>query len=155
MKNYAKHASVNDLFYLINCTPPRTHVDTSLDQISERICISSHNKIYLEDDAGKLCGVIQARQLALKILQLSPAESAFEDLVPLMVFQLNAHSSAELAITPPSVNLSDTLETTLTIMGNQDVREIAVVDDNQHLVGVLEAKTILAYYLNKKAHISE
>jgi predicted transcriptional regulator len=154
MKNYAKQATVNDLFYLINCTPPRTYVDTSLEQIAERICISSHNTIYLEDDAGKLCGVIQARQIALKVLQLSPAESEFEDLVPAMVFQLNAFSASQLAIAPPSVQLSDTLENTLVVMGKQDVRELAVLDDNRHLVGVLEAKTILAYYLNKKAHIS-
>ena len=143
--------TVHDLFYLINCAVPRAHVNTSLETIAERLCSSSHNKVYLEDDDGKLQGLIQARDVALKILQYSHAESSFEDCVPLMVFQLNSMKSTELAIQAPVVQQYDTLKTALEVMGDRNVREIAVVDEEGRLIGALEGKTILAYYLNKKS----
>ena len=46
------------------------------------------------------------------------------------------------------------LKPVLELMDCNRIREIAVVDADQHLIGTLEAKHILSHYLHDKAEIS-
>jgi CBS domain-containing protein len=149
MKAPAKQADVKDLSYLINCNPLCAPADTTQDRIAEILCRSPQNKVYLTDDEGKLCGVIQARHLALKLLQLSPTECDFERQMPLLVFQLNAFRAMDLAVTPRTVQLTQSVENAMAAMADENVRDIAVVDRDGHLEGVLEAKTVLSHFFGK------
>jgi len=115
------------------------------------LCASDRYKVYLESDNGSLCGVVQAKQIAMEILRLSTNEDDAQELLPAQTYMLNVRQGMELAENPMSVTSTTTLRIVLEIMEQNHIREIAVVDEDRQLIGTLEAKHILSHYLREKA----
>lgn len=151
MKANVERTTVKDISYLINSSCLRANSGASLEKLADMLCSSDRYKIYLEDVAGKLLGVIQAKQIAMKILELSRQKSDEEEMLPAISYVLNFHCGRALAEEPVTVQSDTQLKQVLELMNKNYIREIAVVDDAGHLIGTLEAKNILAHYLHAKA----
>ncbi|MBN2161558.1 MAG: CBS domain-containing protein [Pontiellaceae bacterium] len=151
MKANLENTTVKNLSYLIKSSCLRAPVNTPLEQLAEMLCSSDRYKVYLEDPEGRLVGVIQAKQIAAKVLELSRDKSEAEDMLPAIAFALNAQAGGELAEAAVMVNAETLLKNVLELMEQNHIREIAVVDGEQRLVGILEAKNILSHYLQAKA----
>ena len=87
----------------------------------------------------------------MKILELSRQKSDEEEMLPSIAYVLNFYKASDLAEAPVCIEASTPLKQVLELMDQNHIREIAVVDADGHLVGTLEAKHILAHYLQAKA----
>jgi CBS domain-containing protein len=154
MKANQEKTTVKDLSYLIQSSCLRADISLSLEKLAEKLCSSDRYKVYLEDEAGKLVGVIQAKQIALKILELSHQKSDEEEMLPAIAYVLNFYTGKDLAEAPVTVQAATTLRQVLELMEQNSIREIPVVDEAGCLVGTLEAKHILGHYLSAKAEMA-
>jgi predicted transcriptional regulator len=154
MKANLENTTVKDIAYLINTSCLRADSGTSLEKLADMLCVSDRYKVYLEDKNQHLCGVLQAKQIARKILELSRKKSDEQEMLPAIAYVLNFHCGKDLAEQPVTVRANSNLKHVLELMDQNHIREIAVVDDDQHLLGTLEAKNILAHYLHAKAEAS-
>jgi predicted transcriptional regulator len=150
MKANIENTTVKDISHLINAACLRADCETSLEQLAEKLCASNLYKVYLENGQGELCGVIQAKQIALEMLKFSRQKSDERDMLPAIAYVLNYHSGESLSEPPVTVRLETTLATVLKLMNQNSIREIAVVDENNRMIGTLEAKHILLQYLQAK-----
>ncbi len=146
-----ERTTVRDISYLINSSCLKAPGDTPLETLAEMICASSRYKVYLENSEGLLAGVVQAKQIAKKVLELSRTKDEAEDMLPAIVFALNAQTGAEIAEPAVAVTSDAKLKAVLELMDQNHTREIAVVDEGGRMVGTLEAKNILSHYLQAKA----
>lgn len=151
MKSNLENTTVKDISYLIHSTCLRAKSDIPLERLADMLCSSDRYKIYLEDGTGALIGVVQAKQIAMKILELSRQKADQEDMLPAVAYVLNFYRACDLAEPAVCVRDATPLKEVLELMDCNSIREIAVVDENNHLVGTLEAKHILAHYLRAKA----
>lgn len=151
MKSNLEKTTVKDISYLINSACLRANCGASLEKLTGMLCSSDRYKVYLEDGDGKLAGVIQAKQIAMKVLELSRQKSDESEMLPAIAYVLNFHHGCDLAEDAISVNGATPLKQVLELMDQNSIREIAVVDSDGVLVGTLEAKNILAHYLHAKA----
>lgn len=151
MKTSLEKITVKDIAYLINSTCLRADSDVSLEKLATALCTSDRSKVYLENASGRLVGVIQAKQIAVKMLELSRNKSEEAELLPAVSYVLNFFHGYDLAEHPVTVQTSSPLKEVLDLMQLNHIREIAVVDHERRLVGTLEAKNILSHYLQAKA----
>jgi len=154
MKANLEKTTVRDIAYLINSSCLRADCGTSLEKLAEMLCTSDRYKVYLMDGSQQLCGVIQAKQIAMEVLKLSKRKEDAEEMLPAIAYVLNFHHASDLADEAVTVQPSSTLRMVLELMDRKSIREIAVVDEDQHLIGTLEAKHILSHYLHDKAEAS-
>jgi len=151
MKTNLENTTVKDISYFINSACLKAPNHTPLEKLADMLCSSDRYKVYLENEEGQLTGVIQAKQIAMKVLELSRQKADEEDMLPAITFALNAQTGKDLAEIPVTVGGEARLKTVLELMEQNQIREIAVVDANGGLVGTLEAKNILSHYLQAKA----
>lgn len=151
MKTNLINTTVKDIAYLINSACLRAPGNTTLEKLADMLCTSDRYKVYLEDAEGRLTGVIQAKQIAMKVLGLSRSKTDKEEMLPAIAYALNAQTGGELAEKPVAVDAETKLKTVLELMDQNHIREIAVVDADGCLIGTLEAKNILAHYLQARA----
>ena len=154
MKANLEKTTVKDIAYLINTSCLRADSGSSLENLAEMLCTSDRYKVYLLDNSQQLCGVIQAKQIAMEVLKLSKRKEDAEEMLPAIAYVLNFRRARDLAEEAVTVQPGSTLNTVLELMDLNHIREIAVVDADRHLIGTLEAKHILAHYLHDKAEIS-
>jgi predicted transcriptional regulator len=154
MKSNLKNTTVKDISRLINTSCLQAPVATSLEALAEILCTSDRYKVYLTEESGKLCGVIQAKQIAMEVLKLSKRKEDAEEMLPAISYVLNYHHASELASEVVSVQTDCSLKTVLKRMDCNSIREVAVVDADERLIGTLEAKHILAQYLHAKTEAS-
>lgn len=151
MKANLEKTTVKDISYLINSSCLRANSGISLEKLADMICSSDRYKVYLENSDSQLVGVIQAKQIAMKILELSRTKSDEEEMLPAMSYVLNFFHGHDLAEPAVYVRASTPLKQVLELMQLNSIREIAVVDEKLRLIGTLEAKNILSHYLQAKA----
>lgn len=151
MKNNMETTTVRDISRLINTACLTADASTSLERLAEMLCSSDRYKVYLKDEDGGLCGVIQAKRIAMELLRLSKSEDDAAEMLPAQTFMLNSMQGKEFAEEAPAVFPSTTLGKVLELMESNHIREIAVVNDDQVLIGTLEAKHILSHYIQDKA----
>ncbi|VGO20620.1 CBS domain-containing protein [Pontiella sulfatireligans] len=151
MKANLEKTTVKDISYLINSSCLRANNGISLEKLADMLCSSDRYKVYLENGDSQLVGIVQAKQIAMKILELSRQKSDEEEMLPAISYVMNFYKGGDLAEAPVSVKASSTLKQVLELMQQNSIREIAVVDARSRLVGTLEAKNILAHYLQAKA----
>ncbi len=154
MKANLEKTTVKDIAYLINSSCLRADSEASLENLADMLCTSDRYKVYLMNGSQQLCGVIQAKQIAMEVLKLSKRKEDAEEMLPAIAYVLNFNHASDLADEAVTVQPSSTLNTVLELMDSNSIREIAVVDENQHLIGTLEAKHILSHYLHDKAEAS-
>lgn len=154
MKANLQKTTVKDIAYLINTACLRADSKTSLEKLAELLCISDRYKVYLEDDRQHLTGVIQSKQIAMKVLELSRQEADEQEMLPAISYVLNFYCGGDLAEAPVTVRSDTHLGSVLELMDQNHIREIAVIDCDGRLVGTLEARNILAHYLHAKAEAS-
>ena len=154
MKANLEKTTVKDIAYLINTSCLHSDSNASLESLAEMLCTSDRYKVYLMNEKRQLCGVIQAKQIAMEVLKLSKRKEDVEEMLPAIAYVLNFHHAIDLAEEAVTVQPGSTLKTVLELMDSNSIREIAVVDEDQHLIGTLEAKHILSHYLHDKAEIS-
>ncbi len=150
MKTSLEKTTVKDIAYLMNTSCLRANSGASLEKLASMICISDRYKVYLENEDGQLVGVIQAKQIATKMLELSRRESDEQELLPAIAYVLNFFHGQDLAEEPVSVQPNTPLKDVIELMQLNHIREIAVVDGEHRLTGVLEAKSVLSHYLQAK-----
>ncbi|HSR87944.1 MAG TPA: CBS domain-containing protein [Pontiella sp.] len=151
MKTNLENTTVKDISYLINSVCLKAPGRTTLEKLADMLCTSDRYKVYLENDEGRLEGVIQAKQIAMKVLVLSRQKADEEEMLPAITYALNAQIGKDLAEEAVTVTGDTRLKTVLELMEQNQIREIAVVDADGGLVGTLEAKNILSHYLQAKA----
>lgn len=151
MKANLERTTVKDISYLINSSCIRANSGISLEKLAAQLSSSDRYKVYLENGDGQLVGVVQAKQIAMKILELSRQKSDEEDMLPAIAYVLNFHHGHDIAEPPVAVKSTTSLKQILELMELNSIREIAVVDNNYHLIGILEAKNILAHYIQATA----
>ncbi len=151
MKANLEKTTIKDISYLINSSCLRANSGASLEKLADMLGASDRYKVYLENAAGKLTGVIQAKQIAMKILELSRQKSAEVEMLPTIAYVLNYYCGGDLAEEAVCVSGSTPLKQVLELMDRNSIREIPVVDEAGRMVGTLEAKHILSHYLQAKA----
>lgn len=151
MKANLENTTVKDISYLINSSCLRADCGTSLEKLAEMLCSSDRYKVYLEEATGKLVGVIQAKQIAMKVLELSRSKDDEQEMLPAIAYVLNFNHGSNLSEDPVTVTATTSLGQVLELMDQNNIREIAVVNSDGGLVGTLEAKNILSHYLHAKA----
>ncbi len=154
MKANLEKTTVRDISYLINTSCLRADSGTSLENLAEMLCTSDRYKVYLMNGSQQLCGVIQAKQIAMEVLKLSKRKEDAEEMLPAIAYVLNFHHASDLAEEAVTVQPGSTLKTVLELMDRNSIREIAVINEDRHLIGTLEAKHILSHYLHDKAETS-
>lgn len=154
MKANLEKTTVKDIAYLINTACLRADNGTSLEKLADMLCASDQYKVYLEDGEQHLVGVIQAKQIARKILELSRQKEDEQEMLPAIAYILNFHCGQDLAEPPVTIQSGTTLKQVLELMDQNHIREIAVVDAENRLVGTLVAKSILSHYLHAKVEAS-
>lgn len=154
MKANLEETTVKDIAYLMSSACLRAPSDSSLEKLADMLCASDRYKVYLENNEGELVGVIQAKQIAIKVLGFSRPESDQKDMLPAIAYALNFNHGYDLAEPPVYVHADTQLKQVLELMQLNSIREIAVVDAEHHLIGTLEAKHILAHYLQAKAEMA-
>ena len=154
MKANLEKTTVRDISYLINTSCLRADSETSLENLAEMLCTSDRYKVYLMNNSQQLCGVIPAKKIAMEVLKLSKRKEDVEEMLPAIAYVLNFHHASDLAEEAVTVQPGSTLKTVLELMDRNSIREIAVIDEDRHLIGTLEAKHILAHYLHDKAETS-
>ena len=154
MQTNLKTTTVKDISRFINSSCLRADCSTSLEVLAEMLCTSDRYKVYLTDKDSRLCGVIQAKQIAMEILNFSTGKEDADAMLPATAFALNSVKAMTLAERPVCVRLDTSLGEVLDQMHCNSIREIAVVDSAGGLLGTLEAKNILAQYLQAKAEAS-
>ncbi len=154
MKSNLRNTTVKELSRLINTACLQAPVTTSLEALAEMLCTSDRYKVYLTEESGKLCGVIQAKQIAMEVLKLSKRKEDVEEMLPAIAYVLNFRHASELASEVVSVQSDCPLKKVLKLMDCNSIREVAVVDAEDRLIGTLEAKHILAEYLHAKTEAS-
>lgn len=154
MKSNLEKTTVKDIARLINSSCLQADRCTSLEVLAEMLCTSDRYKVYLTNEKKQLCGVIQAKQIAMEVLKLSKRQEDAEEMLPAIAYVLNYRQAMDLAEDVVSVHADCTLKDVLKRMDCNSIREIAVVDSNGCLIGTLEAKNILAQYLHARAETS-
>jgi CBS-domain-containing membrane protein len=154
MKSNLENTTVKDISRLINTACLQAPVSTSLEKLAEMLCTSDRYKVYLTRESGQLCGVIQAKQIAMEVLKLSKRKEDAEEMLPAISYVLNYRQAKDLASEVVSVTADCPLQTVLNRMDSNSIREVAVVDEEGCLIGTLEAKHILASYLQAKTEAS-
>ena len=154
MKNNLINTTVKDIAYLINPTCLKAADNSPLEKLAELLCSSDRYKVYLEDDEGRVVGVVQAKHIAMKILELSTQQEDAEEMLPTIAFALNSLNGHEVSEPAVTVTGETPLKTVLELMEQNHIREIAVIDNENRLIGTLEAKNILSSYLQKKTEAS-
>ena len=154
MKTSIKNTTVKDIAYLVNSACLRAPASTSLERLAEMLCTSHLIKVYLENGDGQLVGTVQAKSIAMKILELSRNKADSGDMLPAISYVLNYYCGDALADAPVTVRYDTSLSEVLEKMQSNAIREIAVVNEDGRLIGTLEAKHILVYYLRAKAEAS-
>ncbi len=154
MKANLANTTVKDIGYLLDAAFLRAEASAPLEKLADLLCSSTRYKVYLEDAQGRLCGVVQAKQIAMEILKLSRQQGDAHEMLPAIVFVLNSRAAQEMAEEPVTIQANAPLGQVLELMDRNHVREIAVVDDEGRVVGILEAKHILGHYLRAKAEAS-
>ena len=154
MKANLEKTTVKDISYLINSSCLRANSGISLEKLAGMLTASDRYKVYLENGDGQLVGVVQAKQIAMKILELSRQKSDEEDMLPAIAYVLNFNHGHDIAEPPVAVKATTSLKQVLELMELNSIREIAVVDNDHQLVGTLEAKNILAHYIQAKAEVA-
>ncbi len=147
MKTSLEKTSVRDIGYLINTSFLRADRSLALEKLASMLCTSDRYKVYLENADGRLAGVVQAKQIAVKILELSRMKSDEEDLLPAIAYVLNFHHGHDIAEKPVMVHGDTPLRHVIELMQLNHIREIAVVDEQERMIGTLEAKNVLSHYL--------
>jgi len=151
MKTNIEKTTVRDISYLINSACLKAPSATPLEKLADMLCSSDRYKVYLENAEGQLTGVVQAKQIAKKILELSRQKGDAEEMLPAIAFALNAETGEDLAEAAVTVDGSTRLKAVLDLMDQNHIREIAVVDEDGKIIGTIEAKNILFHYLQAKA----
>ena len=151
MKKNLMNTTVKDIAYLVNPSCLKASSHTPLEKLAELLCSSDRYKVYLEDDEGRVVGVVQAKHIAMKVLELSTQETDQEEMLPTIAFALNSQNGNSIAEPVITVCAETPLKEVLQLMDQNHIREIAVIDDENHLIGTLEAKNILSSYLQEKA----
>ena len=151
MKANLERTVVRDIAYLINTACLQADADAPVEVIAKQLCSSSVYKIYLKNSVGTLTGVLQAKQIAMKILEFSCEKCDEQEMLPAIAYVLNSYAAQDLAESPIPVTVDTTLKTVLELMQSNSIREIPVVDADGALIGTLEAKHILQQYLQAKA----
>jgi len=154
MNSNLEETTVRDISRLINSSCLRADSATSLDALAEMLCTSDRYKVYLTNESGQLCGVVQAKQIAMEILRLSKRQEDADEMLPAISYVMNFHKAMDLADEAVSVQLGCKLKEVLKHMDCNSIREIAIVDPKGLLIGTLEAKNILSQYLHAKAETS-
>ena len=154
MKSNLEKTTVKEIARLINPTCLRADQFTSLETLAEMLCTSDRYKVYLTNESNQLCGVIQAKHIAMEVLKLSKRDEDAEEMLPAIAYILNFRHAMDLAEKVVMVRSDCTLKRVLELMDQNSIREIAVVDSDDHLVGTLEAKNILSQYLQAKVEAS-
>ena len=151
MKSNLEKTTVRDIARLINTSCLTADASTSLEKLADTLCTSDRYKVYLLDSEQRLCGVIQAKQIALELLRLPKSADDADEMLLAQTFLLNSRQGRDLAEKPPAVGLTTKLGEVLEMMEHNNIREIAVIDKEHKLIGTLEAKHILSHYLQNKA----
>lgn len=154
MKSNLEKTTVKDLSRLINTSCLQAPSTTSLEALTEMLCTSDRYKVYLTNEKNELCGIIQAKQIAMEVLNLSTRKEDAAEMLPAIAYVMNYRKAMDLADKAVIVHLGTRLKEVLDLMHCNSIREIAVVDDDGHLLGTLEAKHILIQYLQSKAETS-
>jgi predicted transcriptional regulator len=151
MQSNIESTTVRDIARLINTDCLTAKASTSLEYLSKMLCASDRYKVYLENEKGELCGVLQAKQIAMELIRMSRSEADSAEMLPAQAYLLNSRQADDLAEDASSVTPSASLQEVLEMMEKNHIREIAVVDEQHKLIGILEAKHILSLYLREKA----
>jgi len=147
MKTNLETTTVKDISYLINSACLKAPCGTSLEKLAGMLCTSDRHKVYLENGAGELTGIIQAKQIAMKVLGLAKQKADEEDMLPAIAYVLNSQCGQDIAEQAVTVERDTLLKAVLELMEQNHIREIAVVDESRRFMGTLEAKNILSHYL--------
>jgi CBS domain-containing protein len=151
MKSNLEKTTVRDITRLINTSYLTAPASASLEKIANQLCASDRYKVYLLDQEQCLCGVIQAKQIAMELLRLSKSGAEDGAMLPAQTYALNSRQGMDLAEELPAVFPATELGTVLEMMEQDNIREVAVIDEDRKLIGTLEAKHILSHYLQQKA----
>lgn len=154
MKSNLEKTTVKEISRLINPTYLHADQSTSLETLAEMLCTSDRYKVYLTNESNQLCGIIQAKHIAMEVLKLSKRDEDAEEMLPAIAYILNFRHAMDLAEKVVTVQSNCTLKRVLDLMDQNSIREIAVVDSDEKMVGTLEAKNILSQYLHAKAETS-
>lgn len=147
MKKNLQETTVKDLDYFINKSFLKIEQTTPIINLLDILSKSHLYKAYVTDENNKLLGIIQAKKIAQEILRFSKNEKKFTEMMPVICFQLNYQKVEDFIEPAHQVKYQSSLEDVLNIMDMKHIREIAVVNEENEIEGVIEAKRILSYYL--------
>lgn len=135
---------VSDARYIHTQKPVTVKADASIDSILEAGIAERHcNNVYVVDSANKLLGVIKTKNLLKKLFPVISLTNGISDGVDgIPVF--NATAAREIMTPALSVTDSVSLAKVASIFLKENILELPVVDDNNIIIGHIDASEIIA-----------
>ena len=135
---------VGDLGELISKMPPTVQKSASIGQAIDAMLADSRPRLYVIDIEGNLVGLVTDQA----IIDLVSRRACLKDNAnkPFMgVIEEVLHDGVEQAILKPKpVKSSTTLTSAISLMSENDLGEVPVVDDDYKLIGELVGLELLA-----------
>jgi CBS-domain-containing membrane protein len=139
---------IKDIRMLVNPYPIIVERKTSTDDIAKMLIANPRLKsVYVIDDKYKIVGQVTLKKLI---------KQEFMNLIPSSFAAFNAlefvgnKTAEDLMDSSVYVKDNDTLKTVFVKMYQNDLVELPVVDDNLHLIGVIDLLELLTILIEKK-----
>lgn len=139
---------IKDMRMLVNPYPIFVEKNASADDIAKMLIANPRLKsVYVTDNRLKLIGRVTLKNLI---------KHEFKNLIPNTFEYFNAldfigdKTAEDLMTSPVYIEDNDTLKTAFVKMYNMDLDELPVVDNNLHLIGVIDLLELLTILIEKK-----
>ncbi len=135
---------VSDARHIHTQKPVTVEADASIDSILKAGIAERHcNNVYVVDSRNKLLGLIKTKDLLKKLFPvISLANGISGGLGEIPVF--NATAAGEIMTSALSVTDSVSLAKLVSIFLRENILELPVVDDNNIIIGHIDASEIIA-----------
>jgi CBS domain-containing protein len=112
--------------------PARARSDSAIAQVVDKMVDLGRGAVILEDDDGKIAGIFTERDL---IARVAHTDAGWRDTPVREV----------MTVAPQVVTVQASIAEALEIMHGRRVRNLPVVDDASHAIGILSIRDILAH----------
>ncbi len=147
---------ISSLSHLIKPTMAVVHPNSTLEDTAEVIFRTTVAcpQVYVVTPDQKYLGCMAIGTAAHHIFRFILNDISSDDLAPAATFALNSKRAGDLLETfSRSVNLNDSLADLINIFRDHRIIEVAVLDNEHRLCGVLNCRAVLNYYFEHKAEL--
>jgi CBS-domain-containing membrane protein len=135
--------NVSEVRHLHTHTPVTIQADASIASILEAAVSKKHcNNVYVVDSNNTLMGMVKPKDILKELFPITSLASGIKKLNDIPVF--NAAKAKDIMTPALSVKESTSLSQIVSILLKEDILELPVVNDENKVIGQVDASEIIA-----------